>query len=81
MENKTWTKKQDPKFIKALKNIDDSLAQLSTHLYVMVNYFEQYVEAIQASPLYASAPEEDKNDNEYSNPTQTFSAAAEEVTE
>jgi len=47
----------------------------------MVSYFEQYVEAIQASPLYASAPEESKNDNEYINPTQTFPAPAEEVTE
>jgi hypothetical protein len=79
MENKTWVKKQDPKFIKALKNIDDSLAQLSTHLYVMVSYFEQYVEAIQASPLYAPAADESKNDNEYSNPTQTFSEPAEEA--
>jgi hypothetical protein len=45
----------------------------------MVSYFEQYVEAIQASPLYASSPEESKNDNEYSDPTQTFSAPAEVV--
>jgi hypothetical protein len=45
----------------------------------MVSYFEQYVEAIQASPLYAPTAEQSKNDNEYSDPTQTFSAPAEEV--
>jgi hypothetical protein len=81
LENKTWTKKQDPKFIKALTAVEGVFNELSTHLYVMVSYFEQYVEAIQASPLYASAPEESKNDNEYINPTQTFPAPAEEVTE
>ena len=79
MENKTWVKKQDPKFIKALGSVEGVFNELSTHLYVMVSYFEQYVEAIQSSPLYAPAPEESKNDNEYTNPTQTFSEPAEVV--
>ncbi len=74
-------KKQDPKFIKALTSVESVFNELSTHLYVMVSYFEQYVEAIQASPLYAPSVEESKNDNEYSDPTQTFSEPAEEVTE
>ena len=77
MENKTWVKKQDPKFIKALTNVDNVLGELSSHLYVMVNYFEQYVNAVQSSPLFYNAPVTDKNDNESSNPTQTFSAPAE----
>ena len=81
MENKTWVKKQDPKFIKALTSIDNTLVQLSTHLYVMVSYFEQYVEAVHGSSLFASAPVQDKNDNEYPNPTQTFSAPAEVAAE
>ena len=72
-------KKQDPKFIKALTNIDVALGDLSNHLYMMVSYFEQYVEAVHSSPLFAPLLEEDKNDNEYSDPTQTFSAPAEEV--
>jgi hypothetical protein len=47
----------------------------------MVSYFEQYVEAIHSSPLFLPAVAENENDNEYSNPTQTFPAPAEEVTE
>ena len=79
MENKTWVKKQDPKFIKALTSVNDVLNEISTHLYIMVSYFEQYVNAIHTSPLFNNAPVADENDNEYSNPTQTFSAPAEEV--
>ncbi len=78
LENKTWTKKQDPKFIKALTGVEGVFNELSTHLYVMVSYFEQYVDAIHSSPLFAPVVEQDKNDNEYS-PTQTFSAPADEV--
>jgi hypothetical protein len=47
----------------------------------MVSYFEQYVEAIHSSPLFLPAVAENENDNEYTNPTQTFPAPAEEVTE
>lgn len=79
LQNQTWVKKQDPKFIKALNNIDNAFADLTTHLYMMISYFEQYVEAVQSSDLFAPLVEKDKNDNEYSSPTQTFSASAEEV--
>jgi len=79
LENKTWTKKQDPKFIKALTGIEGVFNELSTHLYVMVSYFEQYVDAIHSSPLFEPVVKQDKNDNEYSDPTQTFSAPADEV--
>lgn len=81
MENKTWVKKQDPKFIKALNNIDNALGELSSHLFVMINYFEQYVGAVQSTPLFMEAIKPDENDNEYASPTQTFSAPAEEVAE
>ncbi len=72
-------KKQDPKFIKSLNNIDKAFGELTTHLYMMISYFEQYVEAVHASDLFAPVMVQDKNDNEYSDPTQTFSAPAEEV--
>ena len=72
-------KKQDPKFIKALTAVEGVFNELSTHLYVMVSYFEQYVEAIHSSPLFLPAVAENENDNEYTNPTQTISEPAEVV--
>ena len=80
LADKSWTDAQDPEFIVALNRIDNTFQQMGAQIYIFISYFEQYVEAIHSSPLFASAPVEDKNDNEYS-PTQTFSAPADEVAE
>lgn len=70
LADKTWTDAQDADFIAALKRIENTFQQMGAQIYIFISYFEQYVAAIQASPIFSS---EDipSNDSQSSNPTQT----------
>jgi len=70
LQDTKWIEEQDDEFIKALRDTDAALAELSAYLYIMLNYFEQYVEAVQTSPLFAPADAPVQNDD-VSDPTQT----------
>jgi hypothetical protein len=70
LQDTKWIEDQDDDFIKALRNTDAALAELSSYLYIMLNYFEQYVEAVQTSPLFAPTDAPLENDD-VSSPTQT----------
>jgi hypothetical protein len=66
-----WIEDQDDEFIKALRNTEAALGELSSYLYIMLSYFEQYVEAVKTSPLFAPDDAPIDNDDVLSSPTQT----------
>lgn len=70
LQDTKWIEDQDDDFIKALSNTDAALAELSSYLYIMLSYFDQYVEAVKTSPLFAPDDAPVGNDD-VSNPTQT----------
>lgn len=69
LANTTWTEAQDPDFINALQNIEKTLQTMGSQIYIFITYFEQYVEAMQNSPLFATA--DDQSNGSQSKPTQT----------
>jgi len=75
LQDKTWTDTQDPDFIEALKRVENTFQQMAAQIYIFISYFEQYVIAIQASPIFASG-EISSDDSQSSNPTQTPAAPA-----
>jgi hypothetical protein len=70
LQDKTWTDTQEPDFITALGNIENAFQQMGAQIYIFISYFEQYVAAIQGSPIFASE-EIPSDDSQSSNPTQT----------
>jgi len=70
LADKSWTDTQDADFIAALGRIENTFQQMGAQIYIFISYFEQYVAAIQASPIFSS---EDipSDDSQSSNPTQT----------
>jgi hypothetical protein len=73
LQDTKWIEDQDDDFIKALSNTDAALSELSSYLYIMLNYFDQYVEAVKTSPLFAPTDAPLENDD-VSSPTQTPSS-------
>lgn len=71
LSNKSWTDTQDEELIKSLSKVEAVLSDVTTYLYIMVNYFEQYVHAVQSSPLFVAPTIEDDGDV---SPTQTSSS-------
>lgn len=70
LQDTTWTDAQDPEFIKALTRIENTLQQMGAQIYIFISYFEQYVAAMQSSPIFA--PGDSASDgSQSSNPTQT----------
>jgi hypothetical protein len=70
LQDTKWIEEQDDEFIKALQDIETAIGELSAYLYIMLSYFEQYVDAVQTSPLFAPTDAPVKNDD-VSDPTQT----------
>ena len=70
LADKTWTDTQDPDFIAALGRIENTFQQMGAQIYIFISYFEQYVTAIQNSPIFASG-DSPSDDSQSSNPTQT----------
>lgn len=70
LKDQTWIDTQDPDFIKALTRIENTLQQMGSQIYIFINYFEQYVTAIQNSPIFALG-DGSASDGSISSPTQT----------
>ena len=70
LADKTWTDTQDPDFIKALGRIENTLQQMGAQIYIFISYFDQYVAAMQSSPILASG-DVPSDGSQSSNPTQT----------
>lgn len=70
LANEEWASKQDDDILNAIRQCEGIVADVTTHLYIFVNYFEQYVQAVTESPLF-NADTDAKNDNISTGPTQT----------
>lgn len=70
LQDKTWIEYQDDDFIKALERIENTFQQMGAQIYIFISYFEQYVAAIQGSPIFASG-DVPSDGSQSSNPTQT----------
>lgn len=78
LANKEWSEAQDSEFINSLTKVEAVLSDITGYLYIMVDYFEQYVHAVQTSPLYMKPEEKSDNDDvSTGNPTQTPANRAE----
>lgn len=71
LTNKTWTDAQDEEIINALTYAKDAMDQVVSYLYILVNYFEQYVYAVQTSPVFMNPEDVPVNDDVSTSPTQT----------
>ena len=71
LTDQSWIEQQDPDFIEALKSADTIFEAMGTQIYIFVDYFQQYVEAVSGSPLF-SANGSPSNDSQSNAPTQTI---------
>lgn len=76
MKDESWKSQQNPDFINAVTKVEATMTELSMSLYVLVDYFEQYVEAIRTSPLFGGEREHTESDDVSSVPTQTAASRA-----
>ena len=79
LANQEWIDAQDPEFIKALDGVKNVIQNMSRNMFLLLDYFQQYTEAIYSSPIFTDAggapaePEDGKV-----NPTQTSAPAGAE---
>lgn len=73
LENKTWVKKQDPKFIKSVEGTQNLIQNLSGQIYFFLDLLDQYNAAISTSPIFkdGTSPLDSQNGEDF--PTQTSS--------
>lgn len=75
MKDENWKSQQTPEFINAIDKVATTMNELTAYLYILVNYFEQYVHAVKTSPIFGPAPEDAKSDDVSTDPTQTANRA------
>lgn len=75
LADKTWTDAQDSEFIESLEQIKIVIEQLSAQIYIFVDYFEQYYNAVANSPLFNEAAAMSTPENGEVLPTQTSAPA------
>ena len=75
LTDQSWIEQQDPDFIEALKSADTIFEAMGTQIYIFVSYFEQYVQAVSNSPLFANNDSQ-SNDSQSNPPTQTSAEPA-----
>jgi hypothetical protein len=71
LADKNWIETQDDEFIKSLEQLKTVIEQLSAQVYIFVDYFEQYYNAVANSPLFNDGAATDTPDNGEVSPTQT----------
>jgi hypothetical protein len=71
LENKSWTEQQDADFIEALTNVGFLLGDTVNSMLSLVDYFDQYVTAVHALPIFQTLA---ATSNDDVSPTQTVSA-------
>jgi hypothetical protein len=71
MKDENWKSQQNLEFINALEKVSTTMNELSAYIYILVNYFEQYVTAVRTSPLFGDTLDHTENDDVSSAPTQT----------
>jgi hypothetical protein len=75
LKNEDWKSQQTPEFINAIEKVATTMNELTAYLYILVNYFEQYVHAVKTSPIFGPAQEVSESDDVSTAPTQTANRA------
>lgn len=75
MKDENWKSQQTPEFINAIEKVATTMNELTAYLYILVNYFEQYVHAVKTSPIFGPPPSETESDDVSNAPTQTANRA------
>jgi hypothetical protein len=75
LADKNWIETQDDEFIKSLEQIKTIIEQLSAQIYIFVDYFEQYYNAVANLPLFNDGAARSESENGEVFPTQTPAAA------
>lgn len=75
LADKTWTDAQEPEFVKSLEDIKSVIESLSAQIYIFVDYFEQYCNALANSPIFNDTAARSESENGEVSPTQTPAAA------
>lgn len=81
MKDENWKSQQTPEFINAIEKVATTMNELTAYLYILVNYFEQYVHAVKTSPIFGPAPEHTESDDVSSVPKQTSASRDARVSE
>lgn len=75
MTNKEWSDAQDPEFIKALDGVKNVIQNMSSQMFIMLDLFQQYTDAMYASPIFTGAKAVEETENGKVSPTQTSAPA------
>ena len=75
LSDKTWTDAQDIEFINVLSGVKNVIQNMSTQMFVMLDLFQQYVDGVYSSPVFAGAIAVQETENGQVRPTQTSAPA------
>lgn len=70
-----WIATQEPEFINLLNQIGNVVQNLSAQIYIFIDLYQQYVMAMQSSPLFSAPGTAQDADHGNVSPTQTSAAA------
>ena len=80
IQDQTWTSKHSEEDIKFFNDVKDMSENLVSQIYVFIEYFHQYVDAVQESAVFSPTKVEEVPEDGKVYPTQTSSdPSAEEV--
>ena len=76
LTDKEWVDKQEPEFINNLHQLGNVVQNLSTQIYLFIDLYQQYVMAMQQSPIFAAPAAATDDERSNVSPTQTSAAPA-----
>lgn len=76
LADKSWTDTKSEEDIKFLSDVKDMSENLISQVYIFIEYFHQYVDAVQASAIFSTEYAEQFQENAQVYPTQTSGAPA-----
>lgn len=71
-----WVATQEPEFVNLLNQIGNVIQNLSAQIYIFIDLYQQYVMAMQSSPLFSAPGTAQDADHGNVSPTQTPVAVA-----
>lgn len=74
LKDQSWTDTQDAEFLEVLREIEQIINYLSTKIYIMTDYLEQYYTAVHTLIMKMATEDTPTNDSQLSSPTQTSAA-------
>jgi hypothetical protein len=70
LKDEEWVKSQPDDLLTTLKILEETIEVMSTQIYVFIDYFQQYTQALEKSIIFTGVSAV-SNSEEYTGPTQT----------